>query len=77
MTFIFMNEKGEPEMYPAPKEIMFHKGERYECKRTLNVNGKEYFTQNEFYNSPETNCLTDNNGEHLFITPNYLPYFYV
>lgn len=63
--------------YIPPREIMIAKGDRIECKRTITVNGKTHFTQNEFYNSPDTNCLTDNFGDDLFVQADYLPYFYV
>lgn len=66
-------------MYLPPKEIMIEKGSRIECKRTINLGGKEgvIFTANEMYNSPENNCLIDNNGNPKFIQQDYLPCFYV
>lgn len=63
--------------YIPPREIMIEKGDRVECKRSIIANGIEYFTQNEFYNCPETNCLTANTGEDLFVQADYLPYFYL
>jgi len=60
------------------KEIMIKKGSRIECRETINIIGQgELFTKNEMYDSPDNNCLTDNKGEDLFITPNYLKYFYL
>lgn len=58
---------------------MIEKGARIECKRTINLGSKEViiFTANEMYDSPENNCLIDNNGIPTFIQQDYLPYFYV
>lgn len=64
-------------MYTPPREIMIPSGSQIECIRTIYVGKGEgtVFTVGRLYDSPQDNCLVDNNGRTCFIQQDYLPYF--
>lgn len=55
--------------------IMIQKGSQIMCDRDLIVMGKRYFTSGKMYDSHLDNCLVDDNGEEVFVSQQYLPFF--